>query len=477
MSERRNSSADGAPGPGDRRNEGQARFLFFSGWVITLCYLPSGLLHFLLGSGVYFRDGLLLLHLTGCLVWLARNREFSTLTRRLWTLCVPALFVLPAFADGGSRVEALTFVKWTALWVDWIILGRMAGFVPGITPLVKTLIGITAALLLADLGAGLYERINHTFLIAGESNDQTAFGVQIEREATLGEQLRVKGLQRDVFSFANLMGMSTVLGLLLFTNLKRPALRLPALAWTVAFGAMLLASGGRSAFFGVLASGLLVAGLLLAPQWVRRHYPRVVLGWLLACLVISAFGIGRLTESVGGSVMSSSGVGNSVSAYMRDSSWADILDAIGRVPVVLIFGSPFSALIDPKVDVFYHWADNEYLWLLYHASVLGFVAMAWFFSSVLLARAEDEPERGWAMDATVLFLLFVMGEAVARESMTFIGAMPLFVAIGFLQAGRAAAKAPAVEAKEASGPPRRRVANPANYELTRRIQAKMKEKQ
>lgn len=280
MSERPYANASRAFDDGDR-NESRARFLFYSGWVITLLYLPSGLMHFVFGSAVYFRDGLLFLHVAACLHWLARNRELRAFARRDWMLIVPALFVLPAFADGGSRIEALTFVKWGILWMDWIILGRLASSVPGFTTTVKVLAIITVVLLLADLGSGLYERATHSFVIAGEADERTAFGVEVDREHQIGDQLRVKGLQRDVFSFANLMGMGSVLGLLIFINAKRPALRLPALVWSIAFAAMLIASGGRSAFFGVLACCLLTGSLLVAPDWTRRFYPRIVLGWLL----------------------------------------------------------------------------------------------------------------------------------------------------------------------------------------------------
>ena len=71
-----------------------------------------------------------------------------------------------------------------------------------------------------------------------------------------------------------------------------------------------------------------------------------------------------------------------------------------------------------------------------------------------------------------------MGEAVARESMTFIGVMPLFVAIGFHLAGRPAAKAPAADPKAPvpGHAPAAGLDSRLTYELTRRIQAKMKER-
>lgn len=481
MSERYQNAGHRHPHPGGGQLFiGQTRFLFYSGWAIALLYLPSGLMHLAFGRGVYFRDGLLFLHLIGCIRWLAQRRELKGIAQRHWLLAVPIFFILPALFNGDVRVEALTFVKWGLLWLDWIILGYLATFARSFTTGLKILIGLTLLLLLADLGCGIYERATGAFVISGEAVDQTAFGVRVDMEHTLGDQLRVKGLQRDVFSFANLMGAGAVLGLVFLINCKRLPVRLPAMLWTLAFVVMLLMSGGRSAFFGVLAVGMMAAAVALVPEWSRRWYPRIALAWLIIFLLLSFVGIGRISEAVGASVFQGGNVGSASSAYERDNNWASILDTMGRVPIVLIFGGPLSSLLDARVDAIYHWADNEYFWLLYHTSIMGFVAVIWYFRLALTTRQDPGTEPTWPYDAVVLFLLFVMGEAIARESMTFIGVMPLFVAIGYHEATRAAARPAQASSTRPTASRRRQGTRPAASEasdFSRRIKARLKEKE
>lgn len=60
----------------------------------------------------------------------------------------------------------------------------------------------------------------------------------------------------------------------------------------------------------------------------------------------------------------------------------------------------------------------------------------------------------------ILYLLFVMGEAIARESMTFIGCMPLFVACGCQEdpdeSGGGSAGPPAASRRSRNNPVARR---------------------
>lgn len=405
-----------------------ARWLFYSGWGITLLYFPSGLMHAIFGSSVYFRDILLLIHLSAASMWLIKTGKFADVAKRSWLLAVPAIFVVPALFNDTFRVEALTFIKWTAFWLDWICMGRIALVVVQRWQTgVVFMAGLTALLLLSDLGAGFYEKITNAYIFH-VNGEVSAFGVEMGKETTLASHLRVKGLQRDVFSFANLMAASCVAGLLAFVNTQELRNQVICVIWSSLFGYGMFTSGGRSAFFGVFASALIAGGLLFMPEAARKYYSRVVLGWFLIAITISFTGVGQLSESIGGSVMSGSHIGNSDSAYMRDANWAGITQRMKDVPVVLVSGGPLASLLDPKIDAIYHWADNQYLWLLYHTGFIGFLAVVLYFWFILGAR----PPEGkiWIRDALVLYLLFVMGEAIARESLTFIGCMPLFVACG-----------------------------------------------
>ena len=405
------------------------RILFQIGCAIILLYFPSGVMHAVFGKAVYIRDGLLLLHLAACLVWLFWTGKARLFWRRSWFLAVPALFILPTVIMPTYRVEGLTFIKWTACWLDWVILGQLARTVlTGFEVPVHVFLGCAMLLLLADAGAGLYEAKTKAYLLHEEA-ELSAFGVPVARESRLLGHLRVKGLQRDVFSYSNLMAMSVVAGMLVFLSQTALAAQVTSVLWILGFAICLFESGGRSAFFGVFGAALVTGGLLMLPALTRRSYRTIVGVWLGAALLISIIGVGALAESVGGSVMQGSDIGNSDSAYMRDANWKGITEAIKDLPVVLVSGAPVASLVDSVIEPIYHWADNQYLWLLYHTSIIGLLAVIAYFVFVL--RLPEVPGSEWARDGLVMFLLFVMGEGVARESMTFLGCMPLFILCGW----------------------------------------------
>ncbi len=412
--------------PGQART---GRTLWQSGCIIAMLYFWSGLLHAILGSGVYVRDVLLLGHLGACLFWFYKTGQLKPFLSRNWLVVAPGLFLLPALANGAYRVEALTFLKWTAIWMDWIALGGI-GFVTlrGFEVSTRVFLLIAALLLLGDAVTGFYEVKTEAYVLQ-EHGRVSAFGVEEVKEQKLQGLLRVKGLQRDVFSYANLMGMSMVAGLLVFVMQESLYWRVASMAWVFLFAGAVFLSGGRSAFFGILAAGLVGAGLVSISDFTRRHFRTVVLVWLVLGLIISVVGVGRLTESVGGSVMKGSRAGDSDSAYMRDAAWAGIFESIKNVPIIVVTGAPVVSFLETNVDPIYHWADNQYLWLLYHASLAGLLAPILYFNNML--RLPPDERHPWVRDALVLFLLYVMGEAIARESMTFLGCLPLFLACGW----------------------------------------------
>ncbi len=230
------------------------------------------------------------------------------------------------------------------------------------------------------------------------------------------------------------MGLGCVVGLCLFTSLKNVAVRSIALVTSGLFALLVFASGGRSALIGVVTAGLFAGAFAFARRQMRYYSSYIVLAWLCMAFAISLLGVGEITEKVGTSIMAGSYVGDPTTAYSRDANWGNILSAIGRVPIVLFTGSPLGSYLDSKVAMMYHWADNNYLWLIYHTSIIGLLGLIVYFRSVLAYRLPSS--RAWARDCCVLFLVFVMGESIAREALMFIGCMPLFVACGFLSGSR-----------------------------------------
>ncbi|GEM_PF-6895320 len=414
-------------------------FLVFSGWAITLSYFPSGFLHFYLGSAVYARDLLLAAHLFASLVWLRRVGDMRWVLRQSAILGLAPLLLLPAMADGEYRFEALRTAKWAFSWLDWIFIGHFAFHIRRWNKLLPLFIAATMVELLVELAIGAYEwRAGHyVFSTATTWEEHTIFGVQSVKEMKLQGNIRIRGLQRDVFSFANLMAMSSVLGFAWAGVSRENWKRAAGFAWAAVFAGMLMVSGGRSALFGILASAILSGAYCIDHHFTRRWAKMYILAWVALALIISLAGVGQLTEAISGAFFGKSHLGDSSSAYMRDDNWKNLLDSFEQQPIILVIGGPFAALLDIHIAPMFHWADNQILWDAYHLGLAGALAIAFYFFRVIRIGKTRGRLRSW--DVLVLFLLFVIGEGIARESLTFMGCMPLFVACGYVSAASAEA--------------------------------------
>jgi len=415
--------------------------LIFTGWALTLTYFPSGVLLFYFGSAVYLRDLLLAAHLAASLLWLHRLGDLRAVLRQSAILLLVPLFLVPAVADPEYRFEALRTVKWTFFWLDWIFMGHFVFQKRRWDEWLGIFIGITAGELLIEWLVGAYEwhAGHYIFSTPTTWNDRTLFGVQTVKELTLEGTIRVRGLQRDVFSFANLMAMSAALGLALASILQRPWQKAAAFAWAAFFTVMLIVSGGRSALFGILATAILSVAYCVDCRFTRRWSQVYLIAWAAIAVVISFTGVGTISDTISGAFFGKSHIGDVSSAYMRDDNWNNMMAAFEQAPIILVTGGPVAALMDSRIAPMFHWADNQILWDIYHLGLAGALAIAFYFFRVLwIGRAGREP-RG--RDAIVLLLLFVLGEGIARESLTFMGCMPLFVACGYVSAATAPAAA------------------------------------
>jgi len=153
---------------------------------------------------------------------------------------------------------------------------------------------------------------------------------------------------------------------------------------------------------------------------------------------VSFFGVGELTDRLSETFFKHHRAGNTMSAHMRDHAWEGLTGAILEQPVILMSGAPMASLVDARIAPFYHWADNEYLWLLYHTGLPGTLAVFLFFRR---AAGRDSGREGADIIFT-LYLFFIMGEGIARESLSFLGCLPLFVAIGYRMAPRPRGRRP-----------------------------------
>ena len=146
---------------------------FFSGWAITLLYLPSGLLHFYLYAAVYGRESLMGIHLVACLIILNRAGQLESIMRRSAILGLVPVFLLPAVFDHDFTLEALRTVKWCALWLDWIILGHLA-FNRRWEPWLVVFVAMTLIELVIEWAVGVYEWHLGQFLFSTQWGEKTA---------------------------------------------------------------------------------------------------------------------------------------------------------------------------------------------------------------------------------------------------------------------------------------------------------------
>jgi hypothetical protein len=424
----------------DSRAQRGISILIYSGWAITLSYFPSGVLLFYFGSAVYLRDLLLAVHIVASLLWLDRIGDLRVVMRESAILLLVPLMLLPAIADPDYRFEAMRTVKWTFFWLDWIFIGHFAFQKRHWDKWLGILIGITAVELVMEWLIGAYEwRAGHyVFATATTWQDKTMFGVQAVKDLMLEGRIRVRGFQRDVFSFANLMAMSAVLGLAWASISRTVWEKVVAFSWAAFFSIMLVVSGGRSALFGIFASTILSIAFVVDHRFTRRWSRSYLLAWVAITVVISFAGVGRLTEAIGSTFLSKTHIGDAESAYMRDENWSNMLDAFEQEPIILVIGGPFASLLDTRISPMFHWADNQFLWDAYHLGLAGEVAIAFYFFRVLWKARETSRPR--AVDVVVICLLFVVGEGIARESLTFLGCLPLFVACGYASAASASTR-------------------------------------
>jgi hypothetical protein len=407
--------------------------LIILGWIAALLYFPSGLLHGVLGAVVYLRDMLLLTHLGISIYWLSKQRQLNWVAKHSWVILVTPVLLIPAVLTSSFTLEALRTCKWSLCWLDWIVLGHQLRLNKEWGQWLKLLCVITLVMMGIELVAGVIEWRTGNYLISTSWGERTALGVMRGNDQMLDGRIRIRGLQRDVFSFANLMGMNAVLGMAAFTIFREQRIKLAALGWTALFGLMMSVSGGRSALFGAFAAALYAAWLVAWPVAARRYARRYIVGWIVIAIALSCIGVGKFTDFVGNTVLGGSYVGDSESAYMRDQYWVKMRKDFVSKPLILVTGGPIGSIVDHRIDVMFHWADNQLLWNLYHLGIAGALATMFFFYKVL----EDEPREQdrMARQALILFLVFVVGEGIARESMTFMGCLPLFILCGYDNAG------------------------------------------
>ena len=365
-------------------------------------------MHGVLGPVVYLRDLMLAAHLIVSLAWLAKRHQVQFTLRHSWVFLITPVLLIPAVIDRDYTMEALRTCKWSFCWLDWVVLGHLLRLNKDWGQWFKLLAGVTVVMMLVELVAGIIEWQTGQYLFPTTWGETTVFGVMEGNDQALEGKLRIHGLQRDVFSFANVMGMNAVIAMAYLTITRKPLQQVGAVCWAALFGGMMLVSGGRSALFGAFAAGVYTVLLLTVPALARKYGRRYVLAWVFIAIALSLIGVGKFTDFVGGDLMRGAYVGDSESAYMRDQYWVKMLADFRLQPLILVIGGPLTSVFDGHTNVMFHWADNQLLWNTYHLGVPGALATMFFFYKVL----EPEPAKEGDIltrQALILFLGFRSG--------------------------------------------------------------------
>ncbi|MBC2606286.1 hypothetical protein H5P27_09520 [Pelagicoccus albus] len=338
-----------------------------------------------------------------------RSVYLGVLVLLVFTTPVFASFLARDYDPGLLVVLRWFFVCYWALSFGCVIrvgLGARFEFV---------LFLIVVSYLCVEASIGFYERFRGEFFLSDELNSVSLTGDRLFKESTMNEPglIRVKGLQRDVFAFSNLMlcGFVLVSPTLFFSS--STIQRVAGACLSLFFLSCLYISGGRSALVGLLG-----AGIVLLVWSIGRGRPsnRLTI-YALICLVpilgllFSYFGIVDIV-GVGARILyGTSELGNLDSTLDRDTVWAGQWNDLFAQPSLFFLGGYFVSVFDQ--DIVLGVSDNQSLWVLRH---FGFIGMIVYSFGWLLPLIRFEGFGRYS----AFYLAAVVGvfsEGVARESL------------------------------------------------------------
>ncbi len=398
------------------------------GAALLLLYMPNGLFHIYLGPRIYARDLALLGHLGLSLFFLHRSGHLRALRKPLVAIGILAFIFSILLLDRRSMVDGLKAVKWFLLWTDTLCTGYLIFLQRRFLRSVGLVIAAALAIITVDAAIGLYEVRYNTFVFAVDKSEETQAGTQVARSQQMEGLVRVQGLQRDVFGFANFMAVGCTACVALFLTQWRWWLRAGAVVGALVFLRMLLLSGGRSALFGVGLAVLLAGLAMLSPPLLLRHARKLLFAAVFVGVVACVFGLGPVLHFALSFFETDSRTFNLASTWDRDAIWAERIGSMAEYPLSFFTGLPFSMwAIKRRPEVLF--ADNQLLWFFYHAGVVGLVTMLVFLYRQARPQTLLQYPRAYLL--LVLSMALVLGEAVARESMLMFGALPMFILFGF----------------------------------------------
>lgn len=401
-------------------------------WIAVLCtvgifmQLMGAWANLYLGKFAYLRD----IYVGGLVcIGIALDKQFlRNGTVRLFLVFVAFLTGLMIIAGArGFLVPALTVAKWEILWVASLFCGFRMSRLFGrraITIVMLVLVGYCAL----EAMAGLWEYKRGMYLFNFYEGEETAIGREIAVSQKIEGALRIRGTQRSVFVFANLMATAAIasLTLMMLQGRRQFIRRLVFISMFFVFSAMLFASGGRS---GILGLGMALLWYMIVSIF-RRNVARygaalVAISWVIVA-VIAFCGIGPLVEAAVNAIKLDSPIGNVSSSYGRDIVWKTLVDRWGSNPVAWFFGMPVGGT---NFDYLVSFADNWVIWLLYHTGVIGL--SIWVLWNISIGKKIFL--YGDLGASAALWAGLLTGESIARESFFFFSSLMFFFILGSIK--------------------------------------------
>ncbi|MDQ8188164.1 hypothetical protein [Pelagicoccus sp. SDUM812002] len=406
---------------------------------LTLCVLnilvwllvwPSGYLHSLLGGGVYLREAFVLcVLLMNVFHFFKMSVGHSYIFLFFVVLGMIYIGLVCLFYNVFIVVEigSLVVIKWVFYWFWALTFGLL-----GCSRSKVWLCFVLSVFLLccvAEAGVGLFERISGEYFIASQGDNLTLAGNQLNKENVMFEPglIRVKGFQRDVFTYCNVLLLGCCVAVHLGCLFRKPAILLCLAALVSYFIVSIAVSGGRSSLFGCLALMLAVLVWLVSGLF-KKWIITVPIAMVLFSFVFSVFGFGGVLEFTSEQIFGGSAFGDLQSADMRERIWDRYWENLVGDTSKFIFGDLLVGLI--SADSFaVEFVDNQLLWMWVYFGFVGVLFYIFLMVGVPFRVSQVQSDSSGLL-VVVCVVSAISAEGIARESIFFPSSIFLFFVVG-----------------------------------------------
>ncbi len=422
------------------RNSGQEKPIwvvpvFCFVFLVILVHLPNGAMHLYFGRFLRIRDFILIIAAGVSFFAIARSSRrltYDVLTFSLFGIGLLLVMLLNLFEVGSFGVifrQSGVLAKWILLYVVAMGAGALSfELYQSWRPWFSAAVAILGLYIFGEALIGYFERYSGAFFLDFTGLLVTEFGSEVAKTDTLAIEnlIRVRGLQRSVFAFSNLIAVGAIFSAWISIQRRQGIwLRVGAVSATIGFTSVTFVSGGRSALLGLFGVFAIAAIYFFVRKgWKVTFHNFCVTLLVLVSIGISVFGI---AESVSFAVTSLGlgdlGLLDSKSSFARDSVWLVRWDLLLQEPLSLFLG---LRVVDIGKFHLYAVADNLGLWVLSNFGGVGVLGIILFFSRSNLQQFRR-------LDLLLFALTtFILVEGFARESIFFPGMLFYLMVRGFI---------------------------------------------